>query len=47
MNYKAKNRSGTKKWSKRYNILSAWWFPKHRRMHYFDKKNDKDIKDQL
>ncbi len=47
MNHKAKNRAGTKKWSKRFNILSAWWYPKTTRMNYKDKRNDKDIKSQL
>lgn len=45
MNYKAKNRAGTKKWSKRFNAQSAWWFPKQLRRHLKDIKNDKDIKE--
>ena len=45
MNHKKKNRAGTKSWSKRFNHLSAYWFPKQRRRFFKDTKNDNDIKE--
>ena len=47
MNHKSKNRAGTKKWSKRFNHLSAYWYPRQMRRHIKDMRSDKDIKSGL